>query len=356
MSSKNFYKKITTVQIEHSSLCNAACPQCTREMRGGDYSWFKQTFIPTEFYEERIPQYIYDDLEIIYFCGTTGDPCMAPNFIEVCRIIKNKNPNIQLGISTNGGMRNPEWWSELGATLKENDYIIFGIDGLEDTNWIYRVGVKWNKLMENVKAFIAAGGKAHWQFIPFAHNEHQLEAAKELSKEMGFVAFFPLANNRFVSDELFEHPKRGADGKLLLPPGQTEVQHLLLKEKKAPLDYRKWVDNARNGCIECGAKNTNEAYIDVETHLVPCCFIGGATLTREPGQEGYDGYYDLWNEHGGDAIKLSKHTWEEIISGPFFNGIEESWNKDFGNGRLFVCSAICSNTESRINFYKNDRI
>ena len=53
MSFKPFYKKITTIQIEHSSLCNAACPQCTRELKGNDYSWFKQTYIPTEFYEEK---------------------------------------------------------------------------------------------------------------------------------------------------------------------------------------------------------------------------------------------------------------------------------------------------------------
>ena len=351
-----FYDKINTLQIEHSSLCNAACPQCTREMRPGDYSWFKQTYIPTEFYEDRIPQHIYDELKIIYFCGTMGDPCMAPNFIDVCRIIKKKNPNISLGISTNGGMRNPEWWAELASVLHKNDYVIFGIDGLEDTNWIYRVGVKWDKLMENAKAFIAAGGNAHWQFIAFAHNEHQKDIAKEISKEMGFVRFFVLANNRFVSDELFDSPKRGADGKLLLPPGMTEAQHNLIKEKKIPLDHQAWINEARKGCIDCGAQTSNEAYIDVETHLVPCCFIAGATLTREPGQGWYDGYYDLWNEHGGDSIKLSERTWEEILNSSFYKALKESWTRDFGNGRLFVCSAVCSKTEAQINFYRNSQI
>lgn len=356
MSFEPFYKKITTIQIEHSSLCNAACPQCTRELKGNDYSWFKQTYIPTEFYEEKIPQYIYDQLETIDFCGVMGDPCMAPNFIDVCRIIKNKNPNIHLGISTNGGMRNADWWAELGSVLKINDSVMFGIDGLEDTNWIYRVGVKWNKVMENAQAFINAGGKAHWQFIPFAHNEHQIESARKLSEEMGFIRFFILANDRFITDELSGDKRKGADGKILLPPGMTEARHNLLQEKKIPIDHRAWLEEAKKGCIECGSQKTNEVYIDSETHLMPCCFIAGAKFTREPGQEAYDGYYDLWNELGGDAIKLSNHSWEEILNGEFFKSIQQRWTAEFGQGRLFVCSAICSKTEAQINFYKNREI
>jgi len=352
----SFYKKITNIQIEHSSLCNAACPQCLREMRGPDYSWFKQTFIPTEFYEDRIPQHIYDELKILNFCGTMGDPCMAPNFIDVCRIVKKKNPKVQLAIATNGGMRTPKWWAELASVLGENDTVIFGIDGLEDTNWIYRVGVKWDKLIANAQAFIDAGGKAHWQFIAFAHNEHQKDVARELSKKMGFVRFFVLANNRFISDELSGNTNRGADGKLLLPPGQTEAQHKLLRERKNLVDHQEWMNEAMKGCIECGSQKMDEAYIDVETHLIPCCFIAGANLTREPNQEQYNGYYDLWNQYGGDAIKLSKHYWEDILSGNFFKAIEESWTKKFGDGRLFVCSAICSKTEAQIGFYKNSEI
>jgi len=71
------YNKIKKIQIETSTICNAACPQCLREWHGGDYSFFKQTYIPTEFYEERIPDQIYNDLERINFCGTMGDPCAA---------------------------------------------------------------------------------------------------------------------------------------------------------------------------------------------------------------------------------------------------------------------------------------
>ena len=52
--------------------------------------------------------------------------------------------------------------------------------------------------MENAKAFINAGGIARWDFIAFAHNEHQIEEAKALAEQMGFVKFRYKKSNRYV--------------------------------------------------------------------------------------------------------------------------------------------------------------
>ena len=65
----------------------------------------------------------------------------------------------------------------------------FGIDGLEDTNHIYRRGVKWERLQDNFREYIKAGGDADWQFIPFSWNKHQLDAARELATKEGFDKF-----------------------------------------------------------------------------------------------------------------------------------------------------------------------
>jgi hypothetical protein len=51
--------------------------------------------------------------------------------------------------------------------------VVWGIDGLEDTNHLYRQDVEWNKVMDRVKWFIDAGGHATWKWIPFLHNKHQ---------------------------------------------------------------------------------------------------------------------------------------------------------------------------------------
>ena len=74
---------------------------------------------------------------------------------------------------------------------------MFGIDGLEDTNHIYRQGTVFKQIIRNVKAFIQAGGRAQWDFIVFKHNEHQVEKAGELSKKLGFEIFSIKRSNRF---------------------------------------------------------------------------------------------------------------------------------------------------------------
>ena len=350
-----FYNNITNIQIEHSSMCNAACPQCLREWWDGDYSRIKQTYIPTEFYQTQIPDHVYNGLDKINFCGSVGDPCTAPNFIEVCRIIKQKNPNIQLSIATNGGMRNASWWEELASVLTPSDFVIFGIDGLEDTNHIYRVNVRWSKLMENVQAFIKAGGRAEWQFITFKHNEHQIEAAKTLSNLLGFKNFFTIYNNRFVVEELFGKTSIGGNGVPLLPPTQEkEISVLLRRDITAPVEPTEWMKVAESQCIKCQSQLNNEVYIDAETHLLPCCYLAGAKFTLDP-TDRYDGYYDHWTKFGGDKIKLDRNNWDDVVNGEYFKELKNTWTQKFGEGRLLVCSGVCSSSEVQFSIYKNKK-
>jgi hypothetical protein len=347
-----FYNIVKNIQIEHSSMCNAACPQCMREWWNGDYSRINQTYLPTDFYENKIPQYIYDDLTKINFCGTVGDPCTAPNFIEICKVIKRKNPNITITVSTNGGMKNTEWWNELGTVLSPSDVVVFGIDGLEDTNAIYRVNVRWSKLMDNVKSFINAGGHAHWQFISFAHNEHQIQSARELSKQMGFKDFFTLPNNRFAVEQLFGRDiTLGGNGLPLQPPTTSSEISIILKDGKLPKTVEEWAVEAERGCIKCQAQDTDEAYIDAEGHLIPCCYIAGAKFTLN--KDDPDGYYNLWTKHGGDKINLHLNSWNSIMSSEFYKELTSSWTKSFAEGRLLVCSGTCTNNDAQFSKYKN---
>ena len=347
-----FYNIVKNIQIEHSSMCNAACPQCLREWWNGDYSRIKQTYIPTEFYETCIPQHVYDNLDKINFCGTVGDPCTAPNFIEVCKVIQRKNPNITITISTNGGMKSTEWWAELGSVLRPKDVVVFGIDGLEDTNWIYRVNVRWSKLMSNVNAFIKAGGYAYWQFISFAHNEHQIPQARELSNELGFKNFFTLPNNRFAVEQLFGRSiTLGGNGLPLQPPDAISEVSIILKNGKLPKTVDEWSAEAEKGCIDCQAQDTDEAYIDAEGHLLPCCYLAGAKFTLNA--EDPDGFYSLWSKYGGDKINLNLNSWDSVMSGEFYKKLTDSWTKSFAEGRLLVCSGTCTNNAAQFSKYKN---
>ena len=72
--------------------------------------------------------------------------------------------------------------------LKLN-FIVFGSDGLSDTNHIYGRNTQWKFIMDSARTFIDAGGQAIWDFIVFEHNQHQVEKARTLSATLGFSKF-----------------------------------------------------------------------------------------------------------------------------------------------------------------------
>ena len=76
-----------------------------------------------------------------------------------------------------------EWWRKLA---KENVKVTFGLDGLKDTNHPYRISTDFDKIISNANAFIGAGGFAKWHMLVFKHNEHQVEEARQMSKDLGF--------------------------------------------------------------------------------------------------------------------------------------------------------------------------
>jgi MoaA/NifB/PqqE/SkfB family radical SAM enzyme len=149
-------------------------------------------------------------------------------------------------MNTNGGIGTINWWNNLGTMLnRPDDYVIFSIDGLQDTNHLYRRNVVWDKVMDNARAFINAGGRAHWEMLLFKHNEHQIDEAKELAQNLGFKFF-----NTKVSRRFKHYPVAG-----ISPPSVYLEQEPGTK-------------------IECHAIKENSVYVSAKGILHPCCWLG----------------------------------------------------------------------------------
>lgn len=189
---------IKELHIEASSVCNAACPMCPREI---DPKFNKNTdavSLSLSKIKELFDSNFISQLNSMFMCGNYGDPAAAPECIEIFEHFRSVNQSITLGMHSNGGLRSKRWWSKLGSILShDGDYCYFGIDGLRDTNHIHRVNTNFDKIMENATSFIDAGGRAHWEFLVFEHNEHQVEDARKLSKDLGFVNFRTKVSRRF---------------------------------------------------------------------------------------------------------------------------------------------------------------
>ena len=231
------------VHIEPTDVCQAACLLCARET---DAEFDKQQH--HHLTVEQIKQHFSEDtirgLDKMFMCGNYGDPAAGRHTLEIYRYFRSINPTIVLGMNTNGAVQNIAWWGELAGILDQpQDYVVFSIDGLKDTNHVYRQNVVWSKLMDNAQAFISAGGQAHWDMLVYKHNEHQVDHCEQLARDMGFTWFRAKVSRRpYING-------------LEFPNGWQQP-------------------NVNTGPIECIAIKDSSVYIDAQGRASPCCWLG----------------------------------------------------------------------------------
>ena len=122
--------------------------------------------------------------------------------------------------------------------------MVFSIDGLEDTNHVYRVNVNWNQLIKNAQAYIATGATAHWDMLIYQHNEHQVEQCRQLAKDLGFKWFRAKVSKRpFIQG---------------LNPPVHFIRSAQLKDS----------------VIDCHVLKEQSIYIDARGKVYPCCWLG----------------------------------------------------------------------------------
>lgn len=201
---------INWLQVESTTKCNAWCAGCGRNNHGyGLKDGLEIADLSASSLEQACQQ--LPNLTTIQFCPTYGDPIAADNIMEQIAIAKNYSKKIQL--HTNGSLRNTDWWINLAKVLSDVEHDVwFTLDGLEGIHELYRQGTFFNKIIDNASAFIKAGGYATWQFIPWAHNEHQITDCIKLSQQLGFKKFKLI--NRVRPIPVARHYKTGAEYEL----------------------------------------------------------------------------------------------------------------------------------------------
>jgi MoaA/NifB/PqqE/SkfB family radical SAM enzyme len=285
------FQNVKIVHLEPTTNCNAACPQCLRT---------RTEFEPNELSLEDVKLLFTPDvlmqLEKIYMCGNYGDPASARQTLEMYEYFISVNTNLTLGMNTNGGIRFPDWWTRLAKVMnKPNDYVVFSIDGLEDTNHLYRRNVRWSKVMDNAKAFIDAGGSAHWDMLVFEHNKHQVDEAHKLAKDMGFNWFRAKVSrrfNRFPVDGISQ-PIEFNDTKVL------------------------------EGHIECSAMKENSIFVDASGKVFPCCWQVEGNYQPNIVQWFYD-LSENWNNNPDTVCKKSclKNTTGTTFTNQWYREVE----------------------------------
>ena len=330
---------VREVHLELTARCNASCPQCPRNDYGGPVNpELPLAELSLDDVRAIFPPQVVAQLEHVFVCGNYGDAMVARDALECFAYLRAQNPAMRLMLDTNGSGRTPEWWS---ALAKLGVRVRFGIDGLEDTNHLYRRGAQWARVMDATRAFIAAGGDAVWSFIVFRHNEHQVEAAKARSVELGFREFIARRTYRFASgDRMSVRSRDGAiEYDLEMPIGEawqnramTSLVKLSTEERRARLD---------GAPIECQSIASRHIYVSAEGLVFPCCHTGHLYARDERAAE----MNALVAAHGGkQAIDARRVPLATIVEGPLFRAIAGGWSRSLGDGRLGICATVCGAT------------
>ena len=294
---------IRDIEFELTNRCNAACPLCART--GKVFQSFDD--IPVNILED-IFRSDSVNLDYVKYCGTFGDPLSHPNFLEIVEIASYEGVKTQ-DISTNGSIRNEDWWKQLAQFPVKT---IFCIDGLEDTNHIYRRNTSFKKIIKNAKSFIDNGGNAEWRFIPFEHNEHQVEEARQMAEDLGFDNFVVKVSVRTTEKEGIRYSKK------------------FTNDFKKSYTFTRGIKNIEEKEIECYSKRRGHFFITAQAQVYPCCFIA---ITRD---------------NRGIKNDLHKYSIEEIIDDYRKNlrGFELDWEKR----SIIKCNNNCGTVKKTHNF------
>lgn len=294
------------VQIEITNYCNAACPLCERAKL--DKSILNNQHLRLEDLEKWFGNSEWKRLEIIDLCGSSDEPTINPEIVEIIKFFQTLNNKVMVTVATNGGTRNEKFWKELGEISSHGRLkVIFGIDGLEDTNHIYRRNVKWEILDRNVKAFISNGGNAAWQFIVFEHNKHQTEEAYHKSKEYGFKNFKLRQSNRSEVKDIVP----STDFKHISNSTSRIKDRCLIKRDSAKVLCSAKVKKGQRRNFHSLLANM---YVNFQGYLTPCCWMGTQV-----------GLTELWeySEIDPKFHSLYHYSIDEIIAGPMWKSIND---------------------------------
>lgn len=363
------YNTIDEYQIEITSYCNAACPQCPRNLNGyGINEHMPLVHLDRQIINQTFTVDLCQRLRQVFFCGSYGDPIMHPEFLDILKDFRKKNPTLWLYFHTNGGVHDPEYWQEIANIMNGYGQIDFGIDGLEDTLHLYRRNVKYHKVIENAQAYIRAGGRAQWNFIVFKHNEHQVEQVQSLGKTLGFFNVLVRNTGRFFNhttvSEMDCWPvenRQGVEYYIEVPTRSEYRNKSMLSLSALKQDYPNIKDYFNSTTITCDALKGNKVAISAEGLVLPCNFFTHNLYDRRfhehnvlPGSNelstvnGKNQIREFLESYGLDNLNIKQYSLETIFNNNMWNDLVNSFNQTLNTGRLFECAMTCGKQLTKV--------
>ena len=199
----NLKSKPYLFYIDSVSYCNLQCPFCPTGAKTNDRDNSKLSLSQFKHLMNHMGDYLYE----IVFCNW-AEPFLNNDVPDMIRHAKKFH--IPIRISTNLSF-------PLSRKKAENiircgiDYLTISVDGATQESYEkYRIGGNLQLVLKNIKLLnelkVELGLDTpimEWQFLVFKHNEHEIELAKQIAKELKIPIRFasPYLTNSVNQDD-----------------------------------------------------------------------------------------------------------------------------------------------------------
>lgn len=187
-----------TVDVRWTNLCNFSCVYCGPEFSS---KWENELEVtinrPQDSNRQAFKNYVFEhasQLKHVYLAG--GEPLLMKENLEFLKLLKEKNPEVNLRINTNLSKVDTQIF-ELVCEFKNVHWII-SVETIEDEYEYIRYGGKWNDFLDNLKIVQSMGHKISFNMLYFLLNYRSIFRCIDLLKSLGFH------NNSFVVGALTE--------------------------------------------------------------------------------------------------------------------------------------------------------
>jgi molybdenum cofactor biosynthesis enzyme MoaA len=291
----------------------------------------------------------------VTMCGDVGDPIYCKEYIDICRYIKNINPNIHIFTITNGSHKKPEWWKELAQVLNEYDTINFSIDGYNnDTNNLYRVNSNFDSIINGIKSIRSVNQKVflNWATIVFSFNQDHLTNIADQARLLNMDGLQLTKSTKFgskyggyggendaleprtefvSSSHRYERETINLSGRV-----QCNQEYLAYNQEKYVTIHKQYKNDPITPLCEIGNRGI---YVNAEGVVFPCSWTSFPYTSLTSGGKTIHWDDSFFAKHR-DRMNLNHRTFDEIVNDPLWNKCSQGFTD--ASKTWVECSQKCS--------------
>lgn len=185
--------------LENTVICNVDCIGCARE---GAANVRTKKIMPLSQLSQMADLAARLGMEKIYYLNL-GEPFLSPTVCQELPLLRSKNPQAKILISTNGILLNSDAKREAALNVSQ---IMFSLHGItNDMCGKYMGGASFDKAFDALKQLAAFRNSRglefpilEWKYLLFNWNDHPETIARaiDMAKEIGInvISFWPTRN------------------------------------------------------------------------------------------------------------------------------------------------------------------